>query len=158
MKTKGNASVGTVTDFDGNFSIDGYAKAKPEEKPDLFPDGDNVKGTEGLKIAHAALGDAYFMRAYAIFGLLEYYSPAYSETNATQPDLGASYNLHFSENFNPASYPGRNTLDEIEAALDDVNVSMSTINFSAISSHSSCVGLIICTHTPSLNFSSSCMT
>lgn len=52
-----------------NFIIDGYAKAKPEEKPDLFPDGDNVKGTEGLKIAHAALGDAYFMRAYAIFGL-----------------------------------------------------------------------------------------
>lgn len=116
-----------------NFIIDGYAKAKPEEKPDLFPDGDNVKGTEGLKIAHAALGDAYFMRAYAIFGLLEYYSPAYSETNATQPDLGASYNLHFSENFNPASYPGRNTLEEsYKQVNDDLDKAMQYVTTTGI--------------------------
>lgn len=102
-----------------NFIIDGYAKADPENNPALFPDGSSVKETEGLKIARTALGDAYFMRAYAIFGLLEFYSPAYSEANATQPNLGASYNLHYTEKFDATKYPGRNTLEESYTQINE---------------------------------------
>ena len=32
-----------------NFIIDGYAKAKPDEKPDLFPDGDKVAGQDMMQ-------------------------------------------------------------------------------------------------------------
>ena len=105
-----------------NFIIDGYKKADPENNPELFPDGSSVSATAGLKIARSALGDAYFMRAYAIFGLIQYFSPAYTAENANTPDLGASYNLNFNMSFDASTYPGRKTLAEsYQQVYDDLD-------------------------------------
>ena len=103
-----------------NFIIDAYQKADPDNNPALFPESDD--SDEGLNIARAAIGDAYFMRAYAIFGLIQRFSPAYTAENANTPDLGASYRLDFNPSFDAINYPGRKTLAEsYQQVYDDLD-------------------------------------
>ena len=79
-----------------NYIIDGYNKCSFADK-EQFTD-DVMKNT-----INPVKGEAYFARAYAIFMLSQYFSPAYSETTANQPNTGVSYSLTYAPSSNQSS-------------------------------------------------------
>lgn len=91
-----------------NFIIDGYNKADLSNT-NLFPDSSD-DGTTGLPVARTAKGEAFFMRAYAIFGLSQYFCKPYDE-NASTTD-GVSYSLKFETETNAKNWPARKNLAE----------------------------------------------
>lgn len=95
-----------------NYIIDGYNKCSFADK-EQFTD-DVMKNT-----INPVKGEAYFARAYAIFMLSQYFSPAYSETTANEPNTGVSYSLTYAPSSNQSSYPGRNTLAETYQRVSD---------------------------------------
>jgi hypothetical protein len=65
-----------------------------------------------LAFVNKVLGEAYFMRAYCIFQLAQYFCNAYDEQTASKPNSGVSYSLKYAPSADPSTYPGRKTLKE----------------------------------------------
>lgn len=109
-----------TTDFEGvygnyqgviaraNFIIDGYNKADLNNK-NLFPE-QATQANPGLPMAKAAKGDAFFSRAFCLFGLSQYFCAAYDPATADQPNTGVSYRLDYAPSINSATYPARASL------------------------------------------------
>lgn len=98
-----------------NWIIDGYNKLDLSNT-NVFDPNPTTNGQtdtdKGLLVVRKAKGEAFFARAYAIYQLVKYFSPAYTEANANEPNLGASYMLHYAPNCDRNDYPGRKTLAE----------------------------------------------
>lgn len=63
------------------------------------------------------IGEAYFVRAYSLFQLTQFYCAAYDKATASEPNTGVAYNLTFSPTSDPSKYPGRATLEETYAQI-----------------------------------------
>lgn len=100
-----------------NFIIDNYNKADFSNKG-LFPD-QATSTNPGMPAVRAAKGDAFFMRAYSIFMLSQYFSPAYDKSNEDEPNLGVSYRLDYNPSIDQSTYPGRKTLKETYQQIYD---------------------------------------
>ena len=87
-----------------NFIIDGYNKCDMSD-----PNNFSEKDIANTKVV---LGDAYFTRAYAIFGLAQYFCNDYDAASADNADSGVSYQLHYAPSQDASTYPGRYTLNE----------------------------------------------
>lgn len=97
-----------------NFIIDGYNKADINNE-NLF-NKDDLAATKTVK------GDAFWMRAYAIFGLSQYFCQDYEASTASNPNTGVSYTLHYNPSEDAASYPARETLKQTyQQVLDDLD-------------------------------------
>lgn len=94
-----------------NFLIDGYNKCDFSDK-DVFD-------TEGKAIADRAKGDAFYVRAYAIFMLSQYFCKDYEDATANDPNTGVSYRLNYAPSSDPSTYPARNTLAETYKQVSD---------------------------------------
>lgn len=93
-----------------NFIIDTYNKTDFSNKG-VYPD--NATNTNpGMPAVRAAKGDAFFIRAYSIFMLSQYFCPDYETANEDTPNLGVSYRLDYNPSTNQSTYPGRKTLKE----------------------------------------------
>ena len=97
-----------------NFIIDGYDKCDMSD-PNVFTKKD-------IANTRTAKGDAYFARAYAIFGLAQYFCNDYEASTADAADSGVSYQLHYAPSQDPATYPARNTLNQTyKQIMDDLD-------------------------------------
>lgn len=87
-----------------NFIIDSY---------DFVADinNKNIFDAEGLKATKEVKGDAFWMRAYAIFSLSQYFCQDYEASTASNPNTGVSYTLHYNPSEDASTYPGRETLE-----------------------------------------------
>lgn len=92
-----------------NFIIDGYNKCDMSDKS-LFTDAEMVS-------VRAAKGDAFFLRAYSIFMLSQFYCADYDASTADKANSGVSYRLDYAPSSNPSTYPGRKTLAETMAQV-----------------------------------------
>lgn len=106
-----------------NFIIDGYNKADLSNE-NIFPEKpENVDNNPGLPAVEKAVGEAYFMRAYSLFNLTQYFCAAYDPATADNEHTGVSYRLDYAPSQDPSTYPGRKTLAEtytqIYADLDE---------------------------------------
>lgn len=86
-----------------NFIIDSYDMVADINNKNIF-DADGLKATKEVK------GDAFWMRAYAIFSLSQYFCQDYEESTASNPNTGVSYTLHYDPSEDASTYPGRETL------------------------------------------------
>lgn len=100
-----------------NFIIDNYNKTDFSNKG-VFPD-ESTSTNPGMPAVRAAKGDAFFMRAYSIFMLSQYFCPAYEASNENEPNLGVSYRLDYNPSANQSTYPGRKTLKETYQQIYD---------------------------------------
>lgn len=100
-----------------NFIIDNYNKTDFSNKG-VFPD-QATSTNPGMPAVKAAKGDAFFMRAYSIFMLSQYFSPAYDKSNEDEPNLGVSYRLDYNPSADQSTYPGRKTLKETYQQIYD---------------------------------------
>lgn len=87
-----------------NFIIDGYNKCD-------FSDASTFD-EEGMKAANDAKGDAFFIRAYSIFMLSQFFCADYEAETANEPNSGVSYRTDYAPSSDPATYPARKTLAE----------------------------------------------
>ena len=103
-----------------NFIIDGYNKCDMSDEALFTPTAvANVK---------KAVGDAYFIRAYALLGLAEFFCADYEESNADEADGGVSFRTDYSSSSSIASYPARATLREtFDQIYDDLDKAASYI-------------------------------
>ena len=92
-----------------NFIIDGYNKCDMSDKS-LFTDAEMVS-------VRAAKGDAFFLRAYGIFMLSQFYCADYDVSTANNANSGVSYRLDYAPSSDPNTYPGRKTLAETMAQV-----------------------------------------
>ncbi len=98
-----------------NWIIDGYNSADTSNEQVFDPKpttNGKLDTNKGLLVARKAKGEAFFTRAYALFNLVKYFSPAYEESNADEANLGASYMLTYNPSMPEDQYPGRKTLKE----------------------------------------------
>ncbi|MCI7120020.1 MAG: RagB/SusD family nutrient uptake outer membrane protein [Prevotella sp.] len=100
-----------------NYIIDSYNKTKFSNK-NLFPD-EATKQNPGMPVVKAAKGDAFFSRAYAIFGLAQYFCANYDEATANQENSGVSYTTKYAPSDDPSTYPGRYTLAQTYQQIYD---------------------------------------
>ncbi|MCQ2223963.1 MAG: RagB/SusD family nutrient uptake outer membrane protein [Bacteroidaceae bacterium] len=63
------------------------------------------------------IGEAYFVRAYSIYQLAQFYCAAYDASTAKNADSGVSYNLAYNPTSDASKYPGRFTLEETYAQI-----------------------------------------
>lgn len=94
-----------------NFLIDGYNKCNMSDKS-VFTDADMVN-------VNAAKGDAFFMRAYCIFMLSQYYCADYDASTANNANTGVSYRLNYAPSASASTYPARKTLAETMAQVTE---------------------------------------
>ena len=98
-----------------NWIIDSYNKLDLSNE-NVFDPNPTTNGQtdtdKGLLVVRKAKGEAFFTRAYAIYQLLKYFSPAYTEANANDAQKGASFMTHYDPNCPKDKYPGRKTLAE----------------------------------------------
>lgn len=87
-----------------NFIIDGYNKCDMSDKL-LFTD------VEKANIA-TVKGEAFFIRAYSLFMLSQYFCVDYDASTATKENSGVSYRLDYAPSASSSTYPGRKTLAE----------------------------------------------
>ena len=92
-----------------NFIIDGYNKCDMSDKS-LFTDAEMVS-------VRAAKGDAFFLRAYGIFMLSQFYCADYDVSTANNANSGVSYRLDYAPSSDPNTSPGRKTLAETMAQV-----------------------------------------
>ena len=106
-----------------NFIIDTYNKTDFSNKG-VFPD-EATQTNPGMPAVRAAKGDAFFIRAYSIFMLSQFFCPDYEASNEDTPNLGVSYSLSYNPSKDQTTYPGRYTLketfDQIPIAHDLIN-------------------------------------
>lgn len=62
--------------------------------------------------AKKIIGEAYFMRAYCIYQLSQFFCKAYDASIANQPNTGVSYSTVYQPTSDNTKYPGRYTLEE----------------------------------------------
>ena len=94
-----------------NFIIDGYNKCNMSDKT-VFTDAEMVN-------VNAAKGDAFFMRAYSIFMLSQYYCADYEASTANNANTGVSYRLDYAPSASASTYPARKTLAETMAQVTE---------------------------------------
>ena len=98
-----------------NYIIDGYNKCDMSDK--------TVYTENAIANMQKALGDAYFLRAYSIFGLSQYFCADYEPETAGDENSGVSYRLDYSPSSNASTYPARQTLQQtfvqINSDLDE---------------------------------------
>lgn len=87
-----------------NFIIDGYEFC---DKSDA-----TIFTKAALANMQQALGDAYFIRAYSLFGLAQYFCADYEPSTASQPNTGVSYSLEYNPSSDASTYPARETLEQ----------------------------------------------
>lgn len=85
-----------------NFIIDGY-KTCDMSNENLFTPG-AIENVENV------VGEAYFIRAYFLFYLAQYFCQTYDEATADEPNSGVSYRTDYYPSSSAATYPARNTL------------------------------------------------
>lgn len=94
-----------------NFIIDGYNKCDmsnsiiftPAEKANV----DVIKG------------EAFFTRAYSIFGLAQYFCADYDAATANNEQSGVSYRLDYAPSSSNSTYPKRYTLAETYSQIEE---------------------------------------
>ncbi|MBQ6651912.1 MAG: RagB/SusD family nutrient uptake outer membrane protein [Prevotella sp.] len=98
-----------------NFILDGYEKVDMSNELIFTP--------SGKASIEKTVGECYFMRAYALLGLAQYFCADYEESNADAADGGVSFSTVYNPSSDPGTYPGRYTLREtfkqIYADLDE---------------------------------------
>lgn len=103
-----------------NFIIDTYNKTDFSNKG-VFPD-EATQTNPGMPAVRAAKGDAFFIRAYSIFMLSQFFCPDYEASNEDTPNLGVSYSLSYNPSKDQTTYPGRYTLKEtFDQIYDDLD-------------------------------------
>ncbi len=85
-----------------NYIIDGYNKCNMSNS--------NVFTAAAIQNVKAAKGDAFFMRAYCIFMLSQYFCADYDAATANNENTGVSYRLDYAPSADASTYPGRKTL------------------------------------------------
>lgn len=93
-----------------NFIIDTYNRTDFSNKG-VYPD-EATNTNPGMPAVKSAKGDAFFIRAYSIFMLSQYFCPDYEKSNEDTPNLGVSYRLDYNPSTDQSTYPGRKTLKE----------------------------------------------
>lgn len=105
-----------------NFLIDGYDKCDMSNT-NLFTQAAKAK-VDIIK------GEAYFMRAFCLFELAQYFCADYDEATADAENSGVSYRLDYYPSSDATSYPERTTLrktyKQITDDLDDAAQYIST--------------------------------
>lgn len=112
-----------------NFIIDGYNKCDMSNKS-LFTD-------QAMTTVKNVKGEAFFVRAYFLFNLAQFFCADYDESNADAKNSGVSYRLDYYPSSNSSTYPGRKTLretykqitDDLDSALLYVNVAGEQSNY-----------------------------
>lgn len=94
-----------------NFIIDGYNKCDMSN-PNLFTP-DAIANIRNIK------GEAFFMRAFSLYELAQYFCADYDESTADQANSGVSYRLDYYPSSNAGSYPARKTLRETYKQIND---------------------------------------
>ena len=87
-----------------NFILDGY------EKVDMS--NELIFTAAGKASIEKVVGESYFMRAYALLGLAQYFCADYEESNADAADSGVSFSTVYNPSSDLGTYPGRFTLRE----------------------------------------------
>lgn len=104
-----------------NFIIDGYNKCNFSNTVLFTP--------TVMTSVRSTKGDAFFVRAYSLFYLAQYFCADYEASTADNAHSGVSYQLHYNPSSDKSTYPGRNTLNEtaqqIKADLDSAAVYIS---------------------------------
>lgn len=67
---------------------------------------------EGKKEMKNVKGDAFFMRAYSLYNLAQYFCRDYDESLLDQPNSGVSYRLDYNPSSDSHTYPARKTMRE----------------------------------------------
>lgn len=87
-----------------NYILDGYKKVDMSNAVVYTP--------ENIAKIKVAVGDAYFTRAYSIFGLSQYFCADYEASTASAANSGVSYRLDYAPSSSAATYPARATLEQ----------------------------------------------
>lgn len=75
------------------------------------------------------IGEAYFVRAFCIFQVAQYFCQAYDPATAKNPNTGVSYSLEYAPTSDASKYPGRYTLEETYAQIaKDIEEAKARIN------------------------------
>ena len=93
-----------------NFIIDSYNRTD-FSNTGIFPE-QATSTNPGMPAVRTAKGDAFFIRAYSIFMLSQYFCADYEEATANEENSGVSYRLDYAPSSDPATYPARYTLKE----------------------------------------------
>lgn len=105
-----------------NFIIDGYNKCD-------MSNGFLFTEEEKANVA-TVKGEAFFVRAYALFMLSQYFCADYDASTATAANSGVSYRLDYAPSASNSTYPARYTLEEtfaqVKADIDSASVYIST--------------------------------
>lgn len=82
-----------------------------------------------MAFVNKVLGEAYFMRAFCIFQLAQYFCNAYDAQTASEPHSGVSYSLVYAPSSDASTYPGRKTLEETYTQIEqDIAEAKARIN------------------------------
>ena len=95
-----------------NYIIDGYNGLKADgsfDNKNVFPDR-ATSNNPGMPGVRKAKGEAFFSRAYCLFGLAQYFCAAYDPATAENENTGVSYTLTYAPSSDHSTYPGRTTL------------------------------------------------
>lgn len=94
-----------------NFIIDGYNKC--DMSNELLFTAANIANIKNIK------GEAFFIRAYALLGLAQYFCADYEESIADNEDSGVSFRTDYAPSSSQSTYPGRYTLRETYKQIYD---------------------------------------
>lgn len=92
-----------------NFIIDGYNKCDMSNDM-LFTENDKAE-IKNIK------GEAFFVRAYALYMLSQYFCADYEASTADNLNSGVSYVLNYAPSSSPSTYPARKTLNKTYAQI-----------------------------------------
>ena len=87
-----------------NFIIEGYNNCDTTNTI-IFTE-------EGKKEMKNVKGDAFFLRAYSLYNLAQYFCRDYDESLLDQPNSGVSYRLDYNPSSDSHTYPARKTMRE----------------------------------------------
>ena len=87
-----------------NFIIEGY-NACDTTNTIIFTE-------EGKKEMKNVKGDAFFLRAYSLYNLAQYFCRDYDDALLDQPNSGVSYRLDYNPSSDSHTYPARKTMRE----------------------------------------------
>lgn len=85
-----------------DYILDGWKKFEPKSS----------YTADNIATVKTATGDAYYTRAYAIFGLSQYFCADYEPETASAANSGVSYRLNYAPSSNASTYPARYTLEQ----------------------------------------------
>lgn len=87
-----------------NYIIDGYNKCDMSNENEFTAANKAAVGT--------VKGESFFIRAYSIFQLSQYFCADYEPSTAGNANTGVSYRLDYAPSSDASTYPARNTLVE----------------------------------------------